>query len=153
MTYAARTQVPVAETQAEIQALLRKRKADRYAFMEATDQGIVSFEFGGRRYVFHLPLPALPDYWKTETGRARDLASAEAVWEQALRSRWRALFLVIKAKFEAVDTGVVTLEDEFLAHAVMPGGETVGSYVNRELPKLLRGEQVPLLPPPKETYS
>jgi hypothetical protein len=34
--------------------------------------------------------------------------------------RWRALLLMIKAKVEAVESGVVTFEDEWLAHFVLP---------------------------------
>jgi hypothetical protein len=39
--------------------------------------------------------------------------------------RWRALLLIVKAKLEAVDSGIVTFEQEFLPHIVMPGGHTV----------------------------
>ena len=45
--------------------------------------------------------------------------------EQGKRSRWRALYLVVKAKLEAVSSGIVSMEDEFLAQTVMNDGETV----------------------------
>ena len=54
-------------------------------------------------------------------------------WEQAQRSRWRALLLVIKAKLEAIDAGIATFEDEFLAYTMLPGGETVGEWIAPQL--------------------
>jgi hypothetical protein len=62
-------------------------------------------------------------------GTPRSTAQAEAAWEQATRQRWRALALVIKAKLEAVDSGITEFEDEFLAHILLPNGTTVGEHV------------------------
>jgi hypothetical protein len=46
-------------------------------------------------------------------------------WEQACRSRWRALALIIKAKLEAVDLGITSVEKEFAPDMVMGDGRTV----------------------------
>jgi len=46
-----------------------------------------------------------------------------------VRRRWRALVLVVKGKLEAVESEIVTFEEEFLAHLVLPNGQTVGSEV------------------------
>ena len=43
-----------------------------------------------------------------------------------MRQRWRALALCIKAKLEAVECGITSFEEEFLAHVVMPNGQTFG---------------------------
>jgi hypothetical protein len=53
--------------------------------------------------------------------------------EAATRQRWRALVLVLKAKLEAVASGISTLESEFLAGIVLPNGMTLGQAV---LPRL-----------------
>lgn len=37
--------------------------------------------------------------------------------------------LVVKGKLEAVESEIVTFEEEFLAHLVLPNGQTVGSEV------------------------
>ncbi len=42
-----------------------------------------------------------------------------------MRQRWRALALVIKAKLEAVASGIVTFDEEFYAHMILPDGRTV----------------------------
>lgn len=58
----------------------------------------------------------------------------------------RALLLVIKAKLEAVASGISIFEDEFLANVVLPDGRLVGqevrekianAYESREMPQLL----------------
>jgi hypothetical protein len=53
--------------------------------------------------------------------------------EAATPQRWRALVLVLKAKLEAVASGISTLESEFLAGIVLPNGMTLGQAV---LPRL-----------------
>jgi hypothetical protein len=62
----------------------------------------------------------------------RELGS-QAKAEAATRQRWRALVLVLKAKLEAVASGISTLESEFLAGIVLPNGMTVGQAM---LPRL-----------------
>lgn len=88
-----------------------------------------------RRVRFNLPMPDRDarDITHTETGRRRTATSAAEAYDQAVRSRWRALVLVIKAKLEAVATGIVTFEEEFLAHVVLPSGDTVGRWVEPQL--------------------
>jgi hypothetical protein len=87
--------------------------------------------------------------------RIRRLAPATATAEtprglgQACRQRWRALALVIKAKLEAVESGITTFEDEFLAHIVMPDGKRVADHVKPTIARVYDGGQMlPLLPPP-----
>jgi hypothetical protein len=53
--------------------------------------------------------------------------------EQQQRQRWRALTLVIKAKLEAVESGIATIEEEFLPHIVVPGGGTFGEWAVPQL--------------------
>jgi hypothetical protein len=60
---------------------------------------------------------------------ARTADAAEKAWEQVTRQRWRALALVIKAKLEAVTSGISTFEAEFLANTMLPDGRTVGDVV------------------------
>lgn len=58
---------------------------------------------------------------------------AYRAWEQACRSRYRALNLCIKAKLEAVEQGITTFEAEFLAHFVMPNNQTLGEAIIPQL--------------------
>jgi hypothetical protein len=79
---------------------------------------------------FELPLPSRDERRFTHHSRGlRTATQAEALWEQACRQRWRALALVIKAKLEAIETGIASFEDEFLAYTMLPSGETVGAWL------------------------
>lgn len=135
MTYAKGTKVAVGQTRSEIETLIRKEGASRFA--QGWEDGAVSimFEMRERRVRFYLPLPQLGDkvFECDGNGRYRDGASRARVHDQAVRERFRALLLVIKAKLESVASGVTTFEQEFLAHIIVPGGGTVGDWA---LPKL-----------------
>ncbi len=70
---------------------------------------------------------------------------ARGAYEQAGRQRWRALALVIKAKLEAVESGVETFEDAFLSHIVLPGGGTIGRWLKPQLQEAYVGGKMPPL--------
>lgn len=73
-----------------------------------------------------------PRFQMTPGGRRRRSAEQMlAEYEKATRQRWRALALVIKAKLEAVASGITEFEQEFLAHIVLPDGRTVRGTVAR----------------------
>ena len=114
---------------------------------------LVAFRAHNRHIKFVLPLPDRRDEAFTHTPNRkteRSAAQAEAAYEQAVRQRWRALALVIKAKLEAVETGITEFEDEFMAHIVLPSGETVGQWMRPQIASAYdSGDMPPLLPGPK----
>ncbi len=69
--------------------------------------------------------PAFTTYMRGSNRHQRTGTAASAEWDQACRQRWRALALLVKAKLEAVESGIVSFEEEFLAHVVLPDGSTV----------------------------
>ena len=150
--FAATTEVSVERSRAEIEKLITRYGAQQTAFMNAPGRSMIMFEAEGRRIVFELPLPDIreKEFGQTPTGRALRNPDARAQkWEQACRQRWRALALVIKAKLEAVESGITTFEEEFLAHIVMPDGMTVGNHVRPTIAAWYAGGTMrPLLPPP-----
>lgn len=91
---------------------------------------MIEFIAHDRRVRIMLPLPDQGDrrYARTPTGRARTADAARSEWEQDVRARWRALALVVKAKLEAVASGIVSFEDEWLAYTVLPDGRTVAEH-------------------------
>lgn len=130
MSYAATTKVPVGKTKADIDALLKKAKATATAVFEEETRAAIAFQMHGRRIMFHLPLN------KNDTDQKR-------------RSRWRGVLLCIKAKLEAVDAGIETFEQAFLAHVMMPDGQTVGEHTKPMIAKSYEsGTMQPLLPAP-----
>ena len=64
-----------------------------------------------------------------------------------MRRLWRSMLLVIKAKLEAVNSGIVTIEQEFLAHIVLPDGSVVGDWAADQLKQVYGGGQMPALLP------
>ena len=134
--YAQDTSVPVEKSRAEIERLLMQHGADKFMVGSDSAKAMLAFQIRGKMIQFTLPLPDKSDkrFRTTPTGRIkRNENAAYEGWEQACRSRWRALFLCIKAKIEAVECGITSFESEFLAHFVMPDGKTIGE---RLLPKL-----------------
>lgn len=149
--FAADTSVSTDRSIAEIRATVRRYGASDFAHMEADDRAAIAFTMRGRRIQFALEMPNPKDraFTHTEAKRqARTAAGAREAWEQACRSRWRALALVIKAKLEAVEIGIVVFEDEFLANTIMPGASiTFGAAVRSKMELAHReGSHAPLIP-------
>lgn len=132
MAYAEDTKIPVEKSRAEIERMLRKAGAVKFAFMNDELLAVIGFELQGRVIRFNLPLPNLKDKAFNWSGHAvpRRLSQREglAKHEQACRSKWRSLMLCIKAKLEAIECGITTFDQEFLAHIVIQGGQTIGEY-------------------------
>jgi hypothetical protein len=149
--YAAGTEVSSDRSRAEIERTLRRYGATAFAYGWDHQAATVMFEIASRRVLFRLPMPDrnLREFTHTPAkGIRRSPEAAEQAYEQGVRQRWRALALVIKAKLEAVAAGITTIEQEFLAHIVMPDGRTVSewaapsialAYESGEMPALLPG--------------
>lgn len=142
MTYAENTKVSVARSKAEIEDLLNRYGASSFASGWERDSAVIGFVLNERAIRFRLPLPLKDSFrQKMKYGKLKEVSDNEmfSEWEQACRTKWRALMLCIKAKLEACSSGITTLEDEFLAHFVVKGGKTIGETL---LPQLdaIRGK-------------
>lgn len=149
--FAADTSVSMDKSIAEIRTTVRRYGASDFAHMESDTQAAISFTMKGRRILFRLQMPDPKSKAFTHTEakhQARTPAAAEAAWEQACRSRWRALALVIKAKLEAVEIGIVVFEDEFLANTIPPGASCTFGEAVRESMAIAheKGSLEPLVP-------
>lgn len=152
MKYAEQTTVSVDKSRAEIEKLITRYGATSTAFMNAPGRAIICFEAKGRRIMFELKLPVIEDKRFLRDGRGSLLAPQKKIekWEQACRQSWRALALVIKAKLEAVESGITSFEDEFLAHIVMPDGQTVATHIKPRIAEAYESQKMlALLPPSK----
>ncbi|MCR5875111.1 hypothetical protein LRS10_13515 [Phenylobacterium sp. J426] len=144
--YAADTSVSTDRSRAEIETTLRRYKADQFGYVTNARGAAIMFTLSGRHIKFILPLPDPQAREFTHTpakGLPRTAAEAERAWEQACRQRWRALALVIKAKLEAVSAGITTVEDEFLAHTVLPDGSTMGEWAKPQIEEAYRLGHMP----------
>lgn len=132
--YAANTTVSTENSRAEIERTLRRYKAESFAYGTEGRHASVMFRLSGRvvRFILELPDPSERRFtWHSRGMRTEESAVKE--WEQACRQKWRALALVIKAKLEAVSAGITTVEDEFLAHTLLPDGQTFGEWAKPEV--------------------
>lgn len=150
--YAQDTSVSSYQSRADIEKALARYGAASFAYASQAKEARIMFELADRQMLFVLPLPDRGDseFWLTpSTRRRRTDSAAEAAYEQAVRQRWRALALVIKAKLEAVASGITTVEDEFLAHIVIPGtgGVTVGEYTLPRIAQAYSSGRLPELMP------
>jgi hypothetical protein len=159
LIYASGTSVTVDRSRAEIESLLRRYGADQFVSgWEAGRRALIGFRAHGKQVRFELTLPDPGDpifQPKRRLHRRYNSASRSYVnvgasgdrYEAEVRRRWRALALVVKAKLEAVATGITTFETEFMAHIVMPDGRTVGDHVRPRIEAAYAsGKMQPLLP-------
>lgn len=130
MAYAEKTTVPVSKTRIEIEELIRKHGAGQFVSGYSGNKIMIGFTASGRKVRFIIEIPE----GKTDKGM-----------EQIERQRWRALLLVIKAKFEAIESGVSCFDDEFLAHIVLPNGTTCGEYMLPRVDEAYHTGQMPAL--------
>lgn len=150
MKYAKETSVSVASSRAEIETTIQRYGADAFATAMGNGRASIQFRINGLSVRFDLPLPGPDDKVFTHYRRSswsdehkRTEAESARRWEQACRQRWRALSLCIKAKLEAVECGITTFEEEFLAHVVMPDGGTFGRVAIPQIQKAIADGRMP----------
>ena len=147
--YAEKTNVSSEKSRSEIERTLSRYGAAEFLYGWSDDKALVAFTMNDRKVKFQLSLPdkGNKEISKTDTGRKRNVNQIEIAYEQAVRQRWRALALVIKAKLEAVESGITVFEDEFMAHIVLPNGSTVGEFMKPQIKKSYETKEMPLLLP------
>jgi len=141
--FASNTSVSPEKTQNDIRDTLRKYGAGKFGIMEEASNAYVMFEFDRLMIQLTVGLPDKKEFVKTETGRPRKKSAVDEAYNQAVRQRWRALLLAIKAKLEAIECGISTIEKEFMAFVVMPDGKSLGDHL---IPKLKDISQTGKLP-------
>jgi hypothetical protein len=148
--YAETTEVSTGRSRDEIECTLQRYGATEFVYGWNESRAVVGFRMRGRMIKLQLPLPDRQAREFTHTpgrGLPRSTEQAAAAWEQACRQRWRALALVIKAKLEAVEAGIVTFEEEFLAHTMLPSGQTYGEFALPQLAAVYERQEMPRLLP------
>ena len=146
MPYAAQTKVPISRSKTDIEELLGKHGAVGFAYATESDRALIAFNMAGRRVQIMLVMPSVGDFARTPRNVRRSAAAQQSAWEQACRQRWRALLLIIRAKLEAVESGITTLENEFLANLVLPDGGTVGDWLAPQIDQTYAtGKMPPML--------
>lgn len=140
MSYASGTDVPAERSRAEIDRLVRVHGADTFGVMDDGHRAQVVFRMKNRTVRISIPLPRADDkrFTQVKIGewgytRTRAKEAAQRLWAQEMRRVWRALLLVCKAKFEAIESGISTFDDEFMAHIVLADGRTIGEVIGAQI--------------------
>ncbi len=146
--FAENTSVASDRSRTEIERTLQRYGADQFLYGWSREDATIGFRANGRMIRFVLPIPDGATTYRTPNGRPKQ--NQQQAREKDIRQRWRALALVIKAKLEAVESGITTFEDEFLAHTLLPSGESVSEWMQPQVERAYRDGDMPLmLAPPK----
>jgi hypothetical protein len=130
MAFAEGTTVPVSKTRGEIEGLVTKYGATRFASgWDESGAAAINFVAHGRLVRFVLRLPTVEEGKKKAPRRYSWATPTDAQVQKWIdgesRRRWRCLLLAIKAKLEVVETGIETFEQAFLANIVTTGNMTI----------------------------
>lgn len=131
MTYARGTDTSPEKSRVEIEKLLVKMKATQHGvgFDNEKGEAIVQFTIEKRQVAFRVAMPKREQFNKMKRGYYPTSSKVDELWQQAVREKWRALLMVLKGKFVAVETGVESFEQAFFYHLQLPQGGTVGEHV------------------------
>jgi hypothetical protein len=148
--YAEKTTVSSEQSRTEIERTLKRYGATGFMYGWESSRAIIAFRAHNRMVRFELPMPDpdSPEFTHTPARRNRRSKDQQSIaYEQAVRQRWRALALAIKAKLEAVESGITDFESEFLAHIMLPDGSTVGTWARPQLEAAYERNQMPPMLP------
>lgn len=155
MAYATKTDVAVDRSKAEIERVVMVYGATGVASAWDAVKGRAAVEFAcrGKRIRFVLKMPDINDrkfvYFEGRDTK-RNPEVAKKMWAQAVRSAWRALLLCIRAKLEAVESGIVSFEQEFMPFMVLPNNKTAGEHY---LPAIESAYSTNKVPPMTLTFD
>jgi hypothetical protein len=141
--YAKDTDVPPERSRGEIERTLERYGASAFGYGWTERDAAIQFRIGGRYVKIVVPLPD-PDETAFNAAGARMAASqARGAQEKAIRQRWRALLLFVKASLEAVECGIASFEDVFMAHIVLPDGSTLRETLGPQIEQAYETGRMP----------
>jgi hypothetical protein len=148
--FAEGTSVSVSRSREEIKKNLKRHGATGFLYGDQGNRAAIAFEMNDRRYRMELMYPSPDSFNPGHNQYSTRLSHAERVanaWEREKQRLWRGLALLVKAKLEAVASGISTLEEELLSYTVMPNDQTVGEWIEPQLDEVYRsGKMPPLIP-------
>lgn len=149
MAYAENTSVSPEKSRAEIERTLSRYGADAFSYGYEGDRAMVAFRADDRFVRFHVITPPLSEF-RMAPGRGyrvRTDSQQRDAQEKAIRQRWRALALVIKAKLESIESGIETFDEAFMPHILLPDHTRAGDWLAPQIARAYEtGEMPDLLP-------
>lgn len=140
MSYAKRTQVSAERSKAEIEKLLTTHGADQYASGWTSGKAVITFRMTDRHIRIEIPMP-IHGLAKNKKGWILSQESCA----QETRRRWRAMLLYVKSKLESVQSEIVSFEEAFMAHVVLPNRQTVSQFMAPQIQSAYTSGKMPPL--------
>lgn len=132
--YASATKLSMSQTREDIEQLLYKHGADKFAYGNDLERGYSMISFSIR-------------IGKASRQVRMILPVRDEENEQVKKSKWRCLYLAVKAKLVAVDEGISTFENEFMANIVLPSGQTMQEWASPQIEQAYKTNRMPELLP------
>lgn len=144
--FAKGTTTPVERTREELARVLKGAGVVEVGFFSgAGGRARCAFKLKGMMCAIEVPAvdrqKAMPGYHRSRYRSLDEFVAAEE------RRRWRALLLVVKAKLEAVASGISVIEDEFLANIVLANGRLLADELRPKIKEMIEAGAVPSLLP------
>lgn len=152
--FAAKTEVPVARSRAEIDALLINWGCDGIRWTDAHRDGVTTLEFVWlheevdymARIAITLPSAAeLEQEAKHATRRTFSQAKYDQLVKNRGKSELRLLLLFLKASFCAIDAGIMEASAIFMPFLVCQNGQTMHEIAAPKLAEIVSGNAMALL--------
>lgn len=138
MAYAEKTSVSVEKSIRELDKMLTDAGAKQRGHETDEEAGYarLHFRLDNLAVRIHLPLPKFESFARRPSSMTRGTWTVQRqrdAYEQACRTRWRALVLLVKGKLEAISIKASTVEREFLPDVVLANGITVHEALERNV--------------------
>ena len=130
MKYATGTSVSIERSRVEIETIIRRYGASKFATSWDDNESIIMFTCKERVVKFVVKMPSKEDAKETDGGKMRHSERTQKSWlEKESQRRWRALLLCIKAKLESVESEIETFDEAFLSHIVAADRRTIYQHI------------------------
>jgi len=149
--YAKNTKVESRKSVEDIEKELSRFGATGFMYARKENRAAIAFEYDKRSIRMNLPLPGKDEYQfkYTLTGQETVPNIQTKKWKQAIKQKWRALLLLVKAKLVGVEDGISTFETEFLPYLVTENGKTIAEEIVPNLDKIGSQNIMRFLPNPQ----
>lgn len=138
--YASGTTVSVERSIGELRTIMTRYGVKEIGILTTATAVDVLFTLKGRNIKISIALPRREETQRDAAGRPMRFSKER--YEKAVRQRWRALLLLVKARLEAIELGIETVEQAFMPYLLLPDGKTtVGDAVIGQI----TGGALPLL--------
>jgi hypothetical protein len=141
------TRVSAEQSKAEIRAFLLRYGAEQFGIIEEQGHALLGFVAQGRLVRIEVKLPdrRQPAYTASATLLPAGSPRALSAHAQEERRLWRAVRHWVKAQLAAVESGIRTFAEVWLADTVLPSGESFSQWAEPQIQESITQGRMPAL--------